>query len=57
MTTFKIGDVVQLKSGGQKMTVKNCVFANVNVTYFDEISKEFKFQTFEDELLVKVEEG
>jgi len=56
MNEFQIGDVVKLKSDGEKMTIKNIGFP-----YEDQIQclwfagKEIKIENFYPNMLVKVE--
>ena len=49
MTSLKIGDVVQLNSGGQKMTVEKLNGSNVDCVWFD--GTELKKDSFDISLL------
>lgn len=56
MEEFKIGDVVQLKSGGEKMTVKNVDFPHedqIQCEWF--FKQELKLENFFPSMLIKVE--
>lgn len=50
---FKIGDVVQLKSGGPLMTVEKVEGGNVSTQYWDSERKAFLGRTFDFILLKK----
>ncbi len=55
MEEFNVGDIVELKSGGEKMTVKN-----IGYPYDDQIqcqwfeNKELKLENSYPEMLIKV---
>jgi len=54
MNEFKVGDVVQLKSGGEKMTIKNIGFPHedqIQCQWFS--GKEIKIENFYPEMLTK----
>jgi uncharacterized protein YodC (DUF2158 family) len=53
LTPFNTGDVVELKSGSPKMTVKDIDFTNVICTFYDEQAKDFKTNVFDMDLLQK----
>lgn len=55
MEEFNVGDVVELKLGGEKMTVKNIGFphdAQVQCQWFEK--KELKLENFYPIMLIKV---
>ena len=55
MNEFKKGDVVQLKSGGEKMTIKNIGFPHddqIQCQWFS--GKEIKIENFHPTMLTKV---
>lgn len=56
-TTFKIGEVVQLKSGGPKMTVSSGPLEDGDVacTWFDGAKQ--MFGAFNPEMLIRVDVG
>jgi uncharacterized protein YodC (DUF2158 family) len=54
--TFKVGDIVQLKSGGPKMTVKDPTAINGNVHCQWFAGSKLHFGHFSKGSLVKVEE-
>lgn len=56
--TFKIGDVVQLKSSGPKMTVSGAKLSDGDIpcTWFDATGNQ-KFSAFHPDMLVPVDVG
>ncbi len=51
---FKVGDVVQLKSGSPEMTIANIKGDDIGCTWFQE--NIFKSYIFDKKMLIKVEE-
>lgn len=57
MNEFKVGDVVQLKSDGEKMTIKHIGFPNddqIQCQWF--FGKEIKIENFYPAMLIKVKD-
>ena len=54
MTQFKTGDIVQLKSGGPKMTVKTAKKGEVTCTWFSGSKQQSGW--FDPDTLKKIEE-
>jgi len=55
LTPFEIGDVVKLKSGSPKMTVKEVDFNNVYCVYFNEVTHNPATFDADMDLLEKVQ--
>ena len=55
MSELKIGDLVQLKSGSDVLTVDNVLQNEVIVVYFHEFKKQFEQFNLNKESVVKVE--
>lgn len=55
MEEFKLGDVVQLKSGGPEMTIYRIDGSDIACTWF--VKQEPKYNSFPKEVLEKVEHG
>ena len=55
MANFKKGDVVILKSGGPKMTVKSIQENKIICVWWDEKTNDYKEREFEEDLLEKYE--
>ena len=55
MSELKIGDLVQLKSGSDVLTVDNVLQNEVVVVYFHEFRKQFEQFNLNKESVVKVE--
>jgi len=54
MNEFKVGDIVQLQSGGENMTVKNIGFPHedqIQCQWFED--KKIKIENFYPSMLVK----
>lgn len=54
MTTFKLGDLVKLKSGGPVMTVNRNIDQFTSCIWFHPLTQELKDATFKTEQLVLI---